>query len=398
MRMISLSVLCALLLSACSNPESQGTLTIEVKESDFGIHIPAEGNLESTESTLITAPHSLRGRQSLVWLLPNFSNVKKGDVIARLDAKRTSFMLKKDKLDNQRSVFDGAMRASSDEIARKKLLQDKSVTATEKKLADTFFSDDERVYTKIEIIDQMRNQDYLDAKMDYLDWNTGQHNQKANAEQALIKLKQKGIQTKINRHETNLANLEIKAAHDGLFVYKKNWYDEYPAVGDAIFSRQTIGELPNTSSMQASLYALESESSGLKVGLKAIVYLDAYPNKPFEGEVIQVDSLAQPKDKGSPVNYFNFTVQLNETIPELMKQGRQVNAKVEVLASKRMLAVPSQSVFQHEDDYWVFVRVGDEFEKRKVTLGSRNLNRTEITSGLNESEVIALTQPAGEQL
>ncbi|MBM7072069.1 HlyD family efflux transporter periplasmic adaptor subunit [Shewanella sp. 202IG2-18] len=396
--MISLSALCALLLSACSDPESQGTLTIEVKKSDFGIHIPAEGNLESTESTLITAPHSLRGRQSLVWLLPNFSNVKKGDVIARLDAKRTSFMLKKDKLDNQRSKLDGAMRASSDEIARKKLLQDKSVTATERKLADTFFSDDERVYTKIEIIDQMRNQDYLDAKMDYLDWNTGQHNQKANAEQALITLKQKGIQTKINRHETNLANLEIKAAHDGLFVYKKNWYDEYPAVGDAIFSGQTIGELPNTSNMQASLYALESESSGLKVGLKAIVYLDAYPNKPFEGEVIQVDSLAQPKDKGSPVNYFNFTVQLNETIPELMKQGRQVNAKVEVLESKRMLAVPSQSVFQHEDDYWVFVKDGGEFEKRKVTLGARNLNRTEITSGLNESEVIALTQPAGEQL
>ena len=398
MKKILIVSLLFLLLSACSKNTSEETLTIEVTKSSFGITIPADGFLESTESTLISAPNSLRGRQSLAWLLPNFTKVKQGDVIARLDANKTNFQLQREQFNNKRIALDGNIQKRSDINTRKKLELDKSVTATEQDLADQFFTDDERVYNKIEIIDQMRNQDYLSAKMDYFDWNVGQHDQKANAENALIQLKQQGFQTQIKRHETNLANLEIKATHDGLFVYKKNWYNEDPAVGDAIFSGQTIGELPNTSQMQASLYALEGESSGLKVGLKAQIFLDAYPDKPFDGEVIQVDSLAQPKDKESPVSYFHFTVKLDKTVVHLMKPGRQVKARVNVLKTQPLLSIPSQSLFQENDKYWVFVKDGSGFKKREVILGNRNLNRTEIKSGLIEEEIIALTKPTGMPL
>ncbi|MCG9696451.1 HlyD family efflux transporter periplasmic adaptor subunit [Shewanella sp. Isolate11] len=393
LRVVAISLLSVLALTACSQQQQDGVLTMEVGSRDFNVEIPATGELEASQSTAVTVPIGLRGPQSLAWILDNFTQVKAGDVIAKMDRTRTSYQLEMEKFDFDRLSLDSEMQQKEDQTVSKELTTGTKVTSEEKALAERFFSEDERVYTKIEIIEQMRNQDYLGAKLDYFDWGLAQHDEQAQAELQLIKLKQGGHQAKIQRYQNNLSQMEIVAPHDGLFVYQSSWDGAMPAVGDMMWSGSTIGTLPDTSVMQAKCFVLESEAAGLAVGKSATVYLDAYPDKPFKGTVTQVDALAKPKEKDSPVNYFQFTVSLDKTLVDIMQPGRQLNVKVHALSLTDVITIPNQAIFQKEGQYWVYMKTNAGFIKQNVTPGQRSIDTTEIISGLSKGDVIALTTP-----
>ncbi|MCE9678918.1 HlyD family efflux transporter periplasmic adaptor subunit [Shewanella sp. AS1] len=381
------------LLSACSQQQTDGVLTMVVRQGDFSVEIPAVGELEASHSTAVTVPNGLRGPQSLAWILDNFTQVKAGDVVARMDPTRQRYELEREQFDFDRLGLDSEMQLQQDKTISQELTTGTQVTSEEKQLAEQFFSEDERVYTKIEIIEQMRNQDYLGAKLNYFDWGLAQHDEQADAEQQLIKLKQGGHQAKIKRYENNLRQMEIIAPHDGLFVYQASWDGVMPVVGDMMWSGFTIGTLPDTSTMQARAYVLESEAAGLAIGQLATVYLDAYPDRPFKGRVTQVDALAKPKEKGSPVNYFQFTVSLDNTLVAIMQPGRQLSAKVQALSLDDVITIPNQAIFQKEGRHWVYLKTDKGFIEQAITPGQRSIDMTQILSGLTPGDIIALTTP-----
>ncbi|WP_420833493.1 efflux RND transporter periplasmic adaptor subunit [Shewanella pneumatophori] len=380
-------------MTACSDPASEGVLTIDVNRSDFKVDIPAAGELEASNSTTVNVPMGLRGPQSLAWIMDNFSTVKAGDVVARMDGTRESFRLEMEELDYDRLGLDSQIQSQKDRTIDKTLTTDTKLTAQEQELAERFFSEDERVYTKIDIIDQMRNQDYLEAKMDFYGWGLSQHGSQAEAEQELIKLKQQGHKAKINRFSSNLKQMEIVAPHDGLFVAQPGWNGALPVPGDMMWSGMAIGLLPDTSKMQAKLYVLESEALGLAIGKPVTLYLDAYPELALSGTLTQLDALAKAKEQDSPVNYFEITVSLDKTMVEIMQPGRQINAMVHALDLEDVITVPNQALFQKSGEYWVYLKTSAGFKKQSVTLGNRSLNRTVITAGLKQGDTIALTTP-----
>ncbi len=389
----SMLLLATLALSACSDPATNGVITFEVERADFKVDIPASGELEASNSTTVNVPTGLRGPQSLAWIIDNFSNVKAGDVIARMDGTRESFRLEMESLDYDRLGLDSQIQSQKDKTIDKTLSTDTKLTAQEQDLADRFFSEDERVYTKIDIIDQMRNQDYLKAKMDFYGWGISQHGSQADAEQELIKLKQQGHKAKMNRYSSNLQQMEIVAPQDGLFVAQPGWNGVIPIPGDMMWSGMAIGLLPDTSKMQAKLFVLESEALGLAIGKPVTLYLDAYPELALTGTLTQLDALAKAKEQDSPVNYFQITVSLDKTLVEIMQPGRQVNAMVHALDAKDVITVPNQALFQKSGEYWVYLKTPKGFAKQSVTLGNRSLNRTVITEGLKQGDTVALTTP-----
>jgi len=194
----------------------------------------------------------------------------------------------------------------------------------------------------------------------------------------------------VDQYREALNSLEIKAPHDGLFIYEKNWRGEKPRLGMTVWRGMKLGKLPDLNRMEAKVYALESEAAGLKSDLAAEVVLDAAPGETFSGKVTTIDSLAKPLERKSPLKYFEVKITLGTTDPQLMKPGSQVEAFIFVQQERDVISVPNQSLTFNEGQAYVNVKKSAGVEKRKVEIGARSLTRTIITKGLTEGETIFL--------
>ncbi|BDY04656.1 HlyD family efflux transporter periplasmic adaptor subunit [Ferrimonas sp. YFM] len=387
------SLVLLLFLVGCGQAPQQQVLTLDVDPQAFTHVIDAHGQLEPAKAKTVSVPGGLRGPQSLSWVAENFTPVTKGQVVARLDGQRQQLDASLAQFEIDKLALDGQLQQGRDQVQLNEILSGRQVTGEERELAERFHSDDPRVYSRIEIIDNMRNRDYLDAKLGYLDWDEGEQRNRSQAEQQLIELKQQGHRSKVQTATQNLKQMEVVAPADGLFVLV-NGFQGRPAIsGDMVWSGMAIGKIPDVSKMEARLWVLESEAAGLKVGLPVELHLDAYPDRPIKGKVSRVEALAKPKDNNSPVNYFAFNVELESTDTQVMFPGREVTARVLVGHQEQVVSIPNQALFQEEGQAWVYLQQREGFVKQSVTPGDRSLNRTVILSGLEAGDTIALAKP-----
>jgi multidrug resistance efflux pump len=96
---------------------------------------------------------------------------------------------------------------------------------------------------------------------------------------------------------------------------------------------------PALDAMEANVYVLEVDGSGLAEGQPAEVVVEARPDRTFAAKIKVVDKLAQPRQQGSPVQYFGVTIALDTSDRELMKPGQRVRAGL-VLDQQDALVVP----------------------------------------------------------
>ncbi|USD36013.1 efflux RND transporter periplasmic adaptor subunit [Ferrimonas sp. SCSIO 43195] len=381
------------LLGGCGQPQRDAVLTVTVTPGPFEHRIDARGQLEPATAVSVSVPSSLRGPQSLSWVADNFTPVTQGQVVARLDASRQQLDARMAQFEIDKLVIDGLLQQGKDGNLLDEIDTGQVVTRRERELAERFFSDDPRVYSRIEVIDNMRNKGYLDAKLGYLEWDLGEQSHRSAAEQQLIELKQRGHKAKVDRAQGNLKKMEVVAPADGLFVLSSGFRGRPVVSGDTVWSGMSIGQIPDLSRMEARMYVLESEAAGLAVGQSVKLYLDAYPQRMIQGAITQVDTLAKPREDNSPVNYFGFTVALAHTDTEVMFPGRELTGQVEVERQKQVISVPNQSLYQKDGRRWVYLQQGDRFVERTVTTGARSVNRTVIVDGLGDGDAIALVKP-----
>lgn len=378
-----------LFLLAC-NSEENATLKYTVKNENFSVIIPAKGELFAAKATVISSPVSRNGVQSIAWLSPEFSLVKQGDVIARFDGEE--MQVKSKEKENELAITKqeiiektGVLSKELDAISKDILIIDQ-----EKLFAEKFSIDDERIRSKLEIIDSLQNTAYLGSKQDYLNWKSDSFNESSAGDMGLLKMQQDQHQGKLDLLNDSLNQLEIKAPHDGLLVYKKNWRGEKPRAGQSMWPGEKIAELPNITQMKAKLYVIESEAIDLAEGKAVNLQLFAYSNLPFKGVVESVAPFPASIKRGDPQKYFEVIVTLDEQNPKLFVPGRKLQASIEIAKPESKLIVPLQAIYTKENQSFVYIYQDDELTMTAVTLGQASLSHVEILTGLTAGQEITL--------
>jgi Cu(I)/Ag(I) efflux system membrane fusion protein/cobalt-zinc-cadmium efflux system membrane fusion protein len=133
--------------------------------------------------------------------------------------------------------------------------------------------------------------------------------------------------------------------------------------------------------VEADVY--ESELAAIKVGDGATVTVDAYPGETFRGRVIYIYPYLDDKTRTNKVR-----LQLTNRGGRL-KPGMYAN--VELTSRGRWgLVVPTNAVLDSGTEQVVFVAEGDgRFQPKKVKIGRRLGDSTEILDGLKEGEQVA---------
>jgi HlyD family secretion protein len=389
--------LVAALAAACGRPGSASVASMSVHKWTFEVLIPAFGELQAAKSTpIVVPPESRFGLQTIAWTAPDYSTVKSGEVVIRLASTELADLLRGEQAEMAKLDLEIAQKQKQLEKERSDLTGQISVTGIQRELADVYAARDETIFPRNKIIEDAIDLNYQTIREQHFQRKREQLEKRIAAEIQLLQSKARAHEVRIKQYQDQLNNLELRAPHEGMLIIEKTWRGEKYRVGMYAYGGMKLGSLPDLSVMEAKLYVLESEASGLKEGLPISLRLDYEPGRVFTGKVTGIDTIAKPLSEQSPLKYFEVKAGLDVTDPRLMKPGVQVRASVFVERQADVIAVPNQALVFEQDKAFALVKNGSRFRKRPVEIGARSLTLTVVTKGLEEGEEILLGTPGAE--
>lgn len=395
-------VVTAAVAAGCGGTKRTAVAVLKVRKAEFQVVIPAFGELQAAKSTpIVVPPESRWGLQTIAWMAPEYSSVKKDEVIIRLASADLAERLRVEQVEMDKLDLEIEKKQKQLEKDKADLHGQIEVTSVQRELADVYAARDETIFPKNKIIEDAINLDYQNTRERHFERKRDQMEKRIAAELQLLEAKANTRRVQIKQIQDQLNNLEIKAPQDGMLVLNKYWSGEKYRVGMNAYPGQKLGSLPDLSKMEAKLFVLESEAAGLKEGLPVSLTLDFEPGRIFTGKVIGLDTIAKPLGEDSPLKYFETKVELDVTDPVLMKPGVQLRASVFVEKEADVLAVPNQALVYEQGKAFLLVKNSARVEKRPVETGARSLTLTIITKGLRDGEAVLLGNPAsaaGEKL
>nr|WP_136252845.1 efflux RND transporter periplasmic adaptor subunit [Ningiella ruwaisensis] len=375
----------------CAEQENSLIPEYAVEKSAFDITVTGFGEIEAAQAQRINSPGTRP--MTLAWLIPENTVVEQGEVIARFDAQQILKESRTEELEMMKIQQDIVRSSAAQSQQMREVESDQVFVRHEFDFVDRFAIDDLRIYSQLEIIDTLENRDFLEAKNKFLDWKESSIDQQHGSEMAVLDIKKQGHATKFQRHQEALSSLEVVSPYSGLIIYEKDRRGEKPAVGQTIFPGRVIAQIPNLDAMQAKVYVLANDAIDLAAEQKVEIRLDAFPDKTFSGKIANVAGFPRSIERGNPITYYEVTVSLDKQDKTVMQPGRKLTATIHVKAPSETLVVPIQALHHANGTSYVYLKNGNEYIQRNVESGRKNLYSVEITQGLEEGDVIALSPP-----
>jgi HlyD family secretion protein len=372
--------------------------TLKIEPAELVRSVPAQGDLRAVRATPVSVPAGVPGPFRIGWLAPDGSLVKQGDVVIRFDPST----LEKRLVDAQDDLRSARLQMEKEQLSGlsevRKLEKDAAMARVELEQASQFQKKDAEIFSRSEIIESDIDQQLASERQKHAEGSQHTHERLTGTEVALLQIKVRQAESKIQQAKAGLQALAVTAPHDGVLILKRNWRGDTTRVGDNVWNGQPLAEIPDLSMMEAEVYVLEADAGGLKAGKTATVAVESAPGVTYPARIKRVDTLAKPRIPGSPVQYFAVTLELSKTDPQVMKPGQRVQATLLLDQRKDALMVPRQAVFDREGRSIVYRKGARGFEPVEVKLGASTMGRIVVDSGVSKGDVLALrdpTRPAG---
>jgi HlyD family secretion protein len=379
-----------------SLPNSQVELpTVKVVRGDVFLTIFAKGEIRGGNSQVLTAPMT-GGDLHVLFLLPNASQVKPGDVVVRFDPTDQEFALKEAQSDlaeaEQHIKQATAQREADTEEDRYALEQ----AQTNLELAEL----EARKNPILAAITAKQNDLAVAVAKDKLAQLKQDRVNKQATDEAGVQMQQAGegkAQSKILTAHQNIEAMTLRAERAGYVAIKQNSnvnmiYDgmQLPIfqVGDAAQPGMAMAEIPDLNHWEVAANVGELDRGHLSPGDKVNVTVIALPNRTFHGRVTDIGSTS-----GAPWDrHFECKITLDDQSPNL-RPGMTARVEITTETMHNVLWIPAQALFESEGKAYVYLQSGKTFARHDVTLVRRNETKV-ILTGLNEGQQVALANPA----
>lgn len=326
------------------------------------------------------------------------SHVKKGDVVAEFDRQ---YMLTR--LDDYRasvSQLDASIRKMKAEleVSRNSHAQtiENAKAALDKAKLDVRTIpvlgaiDAERTRLAAEEAEARYKQLLAEVKFVEIGYQSQIKNAELEVQQAHMELK---------RAEANADRMLIKAPINGLAVMQTMFRGSEFAqiqVGDQLYPGMMFMQIVDTSSMIINATVNQVDVDNLRIGQKARVRFDAYPDLEVPAHVAAIGAMTRPGgQRASFVKDVPVLLKIDKMdariIPDL-----SVSIDVVLESSEQQATVaPLASVFRDGSgaDAHVYVKNGAAWDRRNVELGLANNLSVVVRSGLKPGEVVAEDPP-----
>jgi multidrug resistance efflux pump len=279
------------------------------------------GTVQAVHSSKILVPqiYGQNGPLTLTHLVENGITVKEGDSIASFDATDQI-----DKARDARAKFDDLSHQADQKAAQNRADAEKRSSDLQQAQADLAKAEIElRKGPLLSEIERLKNEQkaaIARIHVESLKKSNALHDQADGAALRILELQRDRQKVALERAQSNMASLEIKAPLGGMVAQQNTWRNNsmgHPQEGDQLWRGAPLVSIFDPSEM--SVYCLVGEPDGavLKPGTRAMVYLDAYPNVVLPAHFENASPVASAP-LGSPLKSFAARFKLDKTDPHLL--------------------------------------------------------------------------------
>lgn len=195
------------------------------------------------------------------------------------------------------------------------------------------------------------------------------------------------MEVALQQAETNLTYSYIRAPFAGYIAARNMDAGAYATASSASTSTFSVGilVLQDISTVRVLLDVVEKDIPLVKVGQRAELRADAYPNRVFTGTLTRVVNALNRNTR-------TMTVEVDiRNADRLLKGG--MFARVELVAGTHAnaLQIPIDAVTRLESDQYVYVVQGGKARKVPVALGIQDRQLVEVTKGLAGTEPVIVS-------
>lgn len=400
-------------------------LTEPVRRADLIVSVTEDGTMESSHNIDIKC--EVQKGSTILWIIPDGTEVKKGEDLIRLDSAPIQEQIDLQKIATEKAralMIEAEKNYESAKIAVQEYLEGMFVQELKTlQVAATVAKENlesarntsrftNRMHRKGYVTSLQRDADEFAVKRAQLDLEVAETaitvlerftkpktqvglesvRDSAEAKMASEKAAFELEHDRLEKLEVERERCLIKAPADGMVVYNsQQGRRSEPIVieeGAIVRERQTIVRLPDLSQMQVKCSVHESKIDNLQRGMRARIEVQ---DREFQGVVTSIANQPQP------TNWFSGSVKEYAAIVAIESESAGLRpgmtAAVEILVEnlEDVLSVPVQSIVQQKGDFYCWVQVPDQgVEKREIKLGSGNNTRMQVLSGLEEGEQVLL--------
>lgn len=346
-----------------------------------------------------------RGSMTISFLAPAGSIVQVGDLIAEFESK--SLEERRDDYASNVAQFEARVEnVRARQVISKAQDAQKLVTATAtKEKADLDVRTAEvRSEIEAEILKLLAQQAEVD-----LDATAGEVGMQKVAYDAELRIQEIDVEKsriRLDRYGFDLERMKVRTQVGGLVVHEsiyKGGSFEQVRTGDEVRSGQTFLRVVDMSDLRVFGTVNQVDSQSIRMGQKAVVRLDAFPDLELAGRVVSIGALATSDSGGGGPRFSrggssdwvkNVAIEVAiEERDENVTPDLSASADVLLTAVEDALQVPRAAVREREDgSAFVWIREGDGIEEREVEIADWNETDAVIASGIEAGDEVVKGQ------
>jgi macrolide-specific efflux system membrane fusion protein len=163
---------------------------------------------------------------------------------------------------------------------------------------------------------------------------------------------------------------------------------EQPLTGTNITPATATFTIINPASIYFKSEIDQTEVTKIKIGQKATISIDAFPDTKFDSEITYI-SFTPVTGQSSTVYEIRFKLPVdNQNL--LYRLGMDGDALITLEEQNDVLTIPLDAVNDDNGKSYVWVKDGDKLTKKYVTIGIENDTEVQIIEGLNSNDTVVI--------
>ncbi|MGE3177342.1 MAG: efflux RND transporter periplasmic adaptor subunit [Vicinamibacterales bacterium] len=339
--------------------QNAGLVTTEVTSRPLPTTIDLTGAVTAEDARVAHIRPLARGLVERVWVslgervrrgqpLATYDNIRLGELVGEYLAARAVLQQAAAELDVKRRVVErGRALIELEAIARQEL----DLREAELKTAEAAVARDQATVSRVE--EQLHRFGLSDADLARLSPTSGESPHRE-ASHAVLRAPFDGV---ITRYEV--------------------------ARGEVVEPEQELFTVTDLSQVWVLADIYEKDIAKVRAGTDAVVRVDAYPDRTFNGRVTYIADLIDPRTRSAKARVVVANAEA------ALKLDMFARVSVPTADARDALVVPVAAVQTIDNQPVVFVKVGDtRFERRPVELGATAGDVVEVRSGVTAGDAV----------